>query len=117
MPETKNVYTEEDRDLVAMMVTDAIANGKSSGVWEEIAAEIGVNNPDAVRKYARSLGLPPIRLNKQAVEALWQRPPVPDLASQVLHIEAERAGVSGDKHEPFMNRDLFYRFLDACFRG
>jgi hypothetical protein len=115
MPNSENhVYTEEDRDILAMMIADAIATGKTSGVYEEIAAEIGVSNPDAVRKYARSLGLPPIRLNRQAVAAIWEHPPVPDLASQVLHVEAERAGVGGDKHVPYLNQELFYRFLDAC---
>jgi hypothetical protein len=109
-----HVYTEEDRDIISMMIADAIAKGKTNGVYEDIANELGVNNPDAVRKYARSLGLPPIRLNKQAVAAIWERPPIADLSSQVLRVEAERAVVGADLHEPYLHRDLFYEFLDDC---
>lgn len=107
-------YTQEETDIIAMMVMDAIRAGKTSGVWDKIADEIGAENPDAVRKYARSIGLPPIRLNRQAVAALWERPVLPDLSAQVLRLTAERAVIGSDLHEPYLHRELFYEFLDDC---
>lgn len=110
----KREWSQEDDDVLAMMVMDAIRVGKTSEVYTSIAAELDITNPDIVRKRARELMLPNVRLNRQALGALWERTPLPDLSKEVLRVEAERGVFGSDLHEPYLNRELFYEFLDDC---
>ncbi len=106
----KREWTQEDDDIIAMMVMDANREGKTNAVYTAIAAELGVDNPDCVRKRARELGLPNVRLNVQATDRQESR----DYSLETLHIESEGLISTSDLHEPHIHREHFYEFLNEA---
>lgn len=106
----KREWTQEDDDIIAMMVMDANREGKTNAVYTAIAAELGVDNPDCVRKRARELGLPNVRLNVQAADRQESK----DYSLETLHITSDGIIVTSDLHQPHIHRDHFIEYLNAA---